>query len=281
MLWFGKQAEAKAAGDSITPAALPVEMDDRIAESKLDALLSELEERGGLEPFLASLQAKHELFLAALPEQEPQQLSRDAVNAVINCVFTARRKLREFLAEIEETALFDALKQLAYSDESLTDRLQQFVEVVPQEQKKQRRAMWDLGAEILHFRRPEAIPLMTRWVWDSSTASGALREFIRLGDSLDSVPLDTRPETFEGGRVWLAEVLNERGFYREVPYLVDLVMAQAYADYVKAMSSGFGMIDAEFGAQQDPLEFLVKLLGVDSRTAGAGAEPGSRPDTLH
>jgi hypothetical protein len=97
---------------------------------------------------------------------------------------------------------------------------------------------------------------------------------------MPEVPIDGRPGTYEAGRQWLAEVLTESGFYRDLPFMIDLLQAQAYSDYVKAMSSGVGLIDAEFGGRQDPLEFLVKLLGIESRErrtpAGGTAEP-----TLH
>jgi len=39
-------------------------------------------------------------------------------------------------------------------------------------------AAWDFAAEVLHFHAPERYPLMTRWVWDETTQSGALRELV-------------------------------------------------------------------------------------------------------
>lgn len=284
MLWFGKRA--KEAGsvdrDLIEPADLAVEFDGAVAEGKLDSLLKEFDERGGPESFLTALRLKHELFRKALPEQGPAQLSREAFETLLSSVFPARRKLAEKFAAMSEDRINEAINDLVYGEADLQERMQAFCELVPKEEKKPRRAIWDLAAELLHFREPEAIPLMTRWVWDSNTASGALREFIRGNDSLPEIPLDTAPGTFEAARNWFADVLGQRGFYRDIPFLIDMLQAQAYADYVKAMSTGIGMVDAEYGGRQDPLEFLLKLLGIDVRAKDMKeARSGDNEPTLH
>lgn len=266
MLWFGKQAKAAGdARDTIEPVGLDVEFDKRIAETKLSALLAEMEERGGPQPFVDALRRKHELFATALPEGGAVELTREVFNTLVDCVFPARRKLASQFEEMDDAVLEDAVARLLEGEADMEQRMREFCELVPAEQKKPRRAIWDLAAEILHFRSPETVPLMARWVWDSNTGSGALREFIRGNDSLPTIALDTRPGTFEAARRWLAEVLSEAGFYRDLPFMIDLLLAQAYSDYVKAMSTGIALVDSEFGGRQDPLELLVKLLGIDPR----------------
>lgn len=267
MLWFGRQAKGKGSAerDLIQPADLQVRFDEGIAGLKLDALLKEAGERGGLEPFLEALRLKHELFLTALPEEGPAVLGREGFEALLSSVFPARRKLAATFADMDEPTLNRVVNELVYGQAPLAERMRAFCELVPKEDKKPRRAIWDLAAELLHFRDPERIPLMTRWVWDTATCTGALREFLRGNDTLREIPLDTRPETFQAARVWFGEMLAGRGFYRDLPYLIDMLQAQAYADYVKAMSTSIGMVDAEYGGRQDPLEFLMKLLGIDPR----------------
>lgn len=287
MLWFGKQAESAQGADDptvIRPAELAVEFDSSIAGGKLQTLLDELGEyEGGLESVLAALRTKQELMQKAFPASRPSDwaLTPDALRIVLSTVFPARRKLAALFPELDGNGLVAETEALVYGTGSPAERMRAFCDLVPVERKKERRAIWDLAAEILHFRDPEGFPLMTRWVWDEATASGALREFIRGNDGMPEIPLDNRPETYEGARSWFAETLTEAGFYRDLPFLIDLLQAQAYADYVKAMSNGLGMVQAEFGGNQHPLEFVLKLLGVDAggRTSISGDATTGR--TLH
>jgi hypothetical protein len=287
MLWFGKQAKASGGGgdgDAITPAELEVRFDKDIASSKLDALIELLGERGGIEVLLEAVGLKKELFQHLLPpEKTDSAFSRDGFNAVLETVFPARRKLGGVFAKLDDDGLRKAVFDLVYGEAPVADRMAAFCELVPndKENRKARRAIWDLAAELLHFRDPDRIPLMTRWVWDVNTSTGALREFIRGNDSMETIPLEPRPEIFEGARVWFADFLGERGFYRDLPYLIDLLQAQAYSDYVKAMSSRIGMIDAEFGAKHDPLELVLKLLGIDARTRDLKEAESDQQPTLH
>lgn len=286
MLWFGKQAESAQGADDptvIRPAKLEVEFDSSIASGKLQVLLDELGEfEGGLETVLGALRTKQELMQKAFPAVRTADwgLSREAFQIVLSAVFPARRKLAAFFGELDASRVEELVDTLVYGHGSVTERMCAFCDIVPAERKKERRAIWDLAAEILHFRDPEGIPLMTRWVWDEATASGALREFIRGNDGMPEIPLNNRPETYEGARSWFAEALAEAGFYRDLPFLIDLLLAQAYADYVKAMSNGLGMVQAEFGGNQHPLEFVLKLLGVD--VGGRSSAQGADADrTLH
>lgn len=286
MLWYGKQAEAAQRADDptvIRPAALEVKFDSDIVGSKLRVLLNEVDEfEGGLNAVLEALHTKQELMQRAFPTTPGPEwaMGAEAMQIVLSAVFPARRKLTAFFSELEPERTEQLVQRLVYGKAAVEQRMHEFCDVVPAERKKQRRAIRDLAAEILHFRDPEAIPLMTRWVWDQSTASGALREFIRGNDGMTQIPLDNRPETYEGARSWFAEAVTEAGFYRDLPYLIDLLQAQAYADYVKAMSNGLGMVQAEFGGNQHPLEFVLKLLGVDA--GGRGTAAGDDADrTLH
>lgn len=287
MLWFGKQAKSsgRGNGDAITPAELEVTFDKDIAGSKLDELLGLLSDRGGVEVVVEALSLKKQLFLGLLPPEKTEAaFSRDGFNAVLETVFPARRKLGETFAALDDEGLRNLVFDLVYGDGAIGDRMVAFCELVPKdkEHRKARRAIWDLAAELLHFRDPERIPLMTRWVWDVNTSTGALREFIRGNDSMDTIPLELTPEMFEGARTWFAEFLGERGFYRDMPFLIDLLQAEAYSDYVRAMSSRIGMVDAEFGAKHDPLELVLKLLGIDVRAKDLkGSESGGQQPTLH
>ncbi|HQU16027.1 MAG: hypothetical protein ACYC18_13450 [Gammaproteobacteria bacterium] len=253
---------------------MAVELDRKICSRKLAQLQEEIAAQAqsaestddrdpGLAPFVESLSRKHELFERVLAETALDALDDAAFAALLETVFTARRRLPPALVGFEHDRLLSAIRDLLYGAGPLVERMQAFVDALPADSGKARRAAWDLGAEMLHFRDPERYPLMARWVWDLSTMSGGLREFIRGNDTMRDIPLDARPETFEGARLQLAEFLAEEGFYRDVPYLVDLLLAKAYADYVQQMAKGVGVFAAELGARNDPMEFVTKMLGID------------------
>ena len=264
MLWFGKQAEAaREVGDKIQPAALKIGLDAKICAGKLSRLREDASELGGVESFVQALNAKHALFEHALAVENVDTLEGATFETLLECIFPARRKLPSVLLALEHGALAAAVKQLLYESGPLADRMAGFVDALAAGTPKQRRAAWDLAAELVHFRAPDQYPLMTHWVWDPNTLSGAVREFIRGNDTLADIPLDGTPESFEGCRVWFAGQLAAEGYYRDVPLLIDLLLAQAYADYLRAMASGIGMLTAELGARNDPLEILTKLLGID------------------
>lgn len=275
MLWFKKQpdnADSAADADRIVPAALPVALDSRQFQQHFSQLGRHADEGVELEALLASLQAKSRLFSSLLNAQALPGLSMDGIEALLATVFSARRRVYPALQEMGVEATRQAIQELLYGTMPLGERLQRFSEIVPidegadKETRKQaaknRRAAFDFGAEMLHFNNPEKYPLMTRWVWDQNTVSGALREFIRGNDSLPDVPLGNSPEMFEGARAWLAEQIAEQGLYKDVPFWIDLVLAQAYSEYFRSMAEG--MLSADFGRGITPQEQLKKFLGIDA-----------------
>lgn len=280
MRWFRKPAESKdtpvAAG--VIPEPLAVTFDAEILETKLGSLRAAIDEAGGvegLEPFIEALRSKHEVF-AAVAAKGADVTSAD-LRALAGLVFSIRRKLGPLLAQREGALLRGLREVLAPDGLSLDDRLQGFADIAG-EDKKLRRGLWDFAAELLHFSDPEHLPLANRWVWDTATTTGALREFIRGNDTLRQIPIGGSLGAIAGARQWFYEALASQGFYRDLPFVTDLVWAQAYSDYARSLSMGMGMIDAQFGAKQDPLELVIKILGID---APAGRLKAVRDETLH
>lgn len=274
MLWFKRQPDrTKDLGGSaevVTPTPLAIELDARIFESKFAVLLETLGETGGIDPFLEALNTKSRLFQGLLSPSEIKALDMDKVEILLETVMPARKRLWPALQTLGMARTVEAIRELLYGKDALEERLLAFVDAVPDDphadkktNKKLKRAAHDFGAELLHFRAPEQYPLMTRWVWDKSTLSGALRELMKGGDTLNSIPVGAEPGAYEAGRVWVAERLAEKGVYRDPHFVVDIFLAHAYADYMRAMSSGMGLMNADFGAKNDPLEIVKKLLGID------------------
>lgn len=244
---------------------------------KLGSLRAAISEAGGadgLESFIEALRSKHEVFARIFGPGA--DIDGTDLRTLAGLVFPVRRKLGPVLAE-REGALLAGVRELVASDLSADDRLHAFAALAG-EDRKLRRALWDFAAEILHFRDPEAVPLATRWVWDAGTTTGALREFIRGNDTMRQVPIGGRLAAIQGARLWFYDALSDEGFYRDLPFVTDLVWAQAYSDYARSLSMGMGMIDAQFGARQDPLELVVKMLGIDAPKGRLKAVPDG---TLH
>ena len=275
MLWFRKQPDSAIAvgeADAIAPASLSVALDPRQFQQHFSQLKRQSEDGVELESLLASLQAKSRLFSALLSEDALSSLTLEEVESLLETVFSARRRVFPALQALGADAVRGAIQELLYGNMALAERLQKFSEIVPldeaadKETRKQaaknRRAAFDFGAEMLHFNNPVKYPLMTRWVWDQNTVSGALREFIRGNDSLPDVPLGNSPEMFEGARAWLAEQIAEQGLYKDVPFWIDLILAQAYSEYFRSMAEG--MLSADFGRGTTPQEQLQKFLGIDA-----------------
>lgn len=275
MLWFKKQPNQVAAEselDLIIPAELSVPLDARQFQQKFSALQKNAEDDAGVDAFLASLQAKHELFSSLLAEEKLSELSMESVEALLETVFSARRRVYPSIEMLGIDKARERVKNLLYGNSNLLDRLDQFSDVVVSDEgadkeirklaAKNKRAAFDFGAELLHFNNPIKYPLMTRWVWDQNTVSGALREFIRGNDTMPDVPLGNSPEMFEGARAWLAAQLADQGLYKDVHFWVDLVQAQAYAEYFRSMAEG--MLSADFGRASGPSDHIKKFLGIDA-----------------
>lgn len=265
MLWFKKANEPIAVKerDVITPAELAVQFDSSIFAQKLASLIDSMSERGGIDSFVDALENKSTLVREALAPDRVTMLDDATFDALLDSVFTARRKLPAGLTQVPMPVVLQALNTVLHGDGELTTRIMSFVDIVPTQDAKVKQAAWNFATEMLHFYAPERYPLMCRWVWDHKAQSGALREFIRANDTMPKIDVAVTPENFEAHRVWLREQLTAQGFYQRLHYMIDWVLAQSYAEYVLGMSSGMGMLGSAFGAKMESIEFIVKLLGVD------------------
>ena len=282
MAWFRKTAKAAppVAVDGIAPAPLPLPLDEAAFRRHFDALLAGATEDGGIEAYIAALSAKTSLFAALRERVRALPPALNELEDVLALVFTARRHLHPAL-EAMGTEAGLLVRDLWFGAMPPERRLQQFVDAMPgagstdragiKAAAKLRRAAWDFAAELLHYGDPLRYPLMTRWVWDQATQSGALRELVRGSDSIRELPFGNEPGLFEGARCWLAEQLAAQGIYRDEELWVDLVQAQAYLGYFRSMTEG--SLGADFGRGVPPQEQLKRLLGID-------AAPGDRKDRV-
>jgi hypothetical protein len=160
-------------------------------------------------------------------------------------------------------ALLDGATDTTIAD----NRIAAFVKTFPD--GKDTRFVRDLAAEILHNVLPEHYPLIQRWVWDTKTNSGVIRE-IWHGDDVDHQVIDVPDsyETFLVLREELSQFLADNGVFRDMLWHVDLLCAQVYGDYINAQ--GGAWLKTEFGSDSDPLEHTRRIMGLD-RVAGKRA----------
>lgn len=271
MTWLGKLPPEKPtpARTGVAPAALPVSFDERLFAQHFSALVANAERIGGVEACLDALGEKQRRMTVALNEA--------AHARVFDLVFGARRKLG---AMANDAWVGPALAGLRGERSDLADRVAAFVQAVPVAEgadregrraaARLRRAAHDLATEVLHFTDPVRVPLMTRWVWDTNTMSGALRELVVGGESMQHLPLDTAPATFEAARRWVMDRIADRGIYRDVHFWADLVLAAAYGHYFQSMTGG--VLGSDFQRAADPAEQIAMMLGIDTILRGRARE---------
>jgi hypothetical protein len=250
-------------------------LDEQRLEKQFTALVSLADAGPGLAVYVEGLEAKHRLFANALAPQRLPQLDLNAVGALLETVFTARRKLFPYLERMGEDALRAAIGALLEGDAPAEAGIAAFCAALPfpkaegrearMRARKLRGAAQDFAAELLHFRDPQAQPLMTRWVWDASTSSGALRELMNVPESASRIALESTAETYGAARDWIVGRVAAQGIYRDHHWWADLLLATAYLEYFRAMTGG--TLGADFMRASNPDEQLRKLLGIEPQRA--------------
>jgi len=268
MHWFEKQAEGGA--EENAPFRAPrVDFSSRILESKFQRLSQLAEAAQGVEYLVDALRAKQALCAQTLGADGLDSANRESLLIVMQSMFTARRKFAGPFMALEDAGRRRLLESLLRGAGPAHERMQAFVDGSPAgHNRKVRRAAWDFAAECLHFTDPERYPLMARWVWDAATETGALREFVAGSDSMVAVPIAADTGGFEASRRWFAGQLSGLGCYRDLHFVIDLVLAQAYGDYMQAISFNVGLGSGELGGKSDPLAFPKRLMGIDGGPRG-------------
>lgn len=241
----------------------------------------------GLDAYVASLEAKHRLFAGALAS--PQHLDLEDAATLLEAVFTARRKLFPLFEALGAEGFRELAGALIHGESAPEERMRSFCDALryPQDtgrearaaRRKLRGAAFDFAAEVLHFVDPAAYPLMTRWVWDASCASGALCELTSPADSAARPGADAASGTCRAARAWLLERIAEQGIYRDQHWLADLTLGTAYVSYFRAMAGG--ALGSDFTRASTPEDQLRKLLGIDAERPGGRSRVRRAGALLH
>jgi len=237
----------------------------------LEAALTGCEALGGVERYIDALRLKARLFRDVLVDGAAGTLDAATLAALSAFMPTVRRRLVPLLGTDAFARVHTALALvLADADDtaSTDHRLAACRAQFPDD--RAHRWVRDLGAEVLHNVDPERYPLMTRWVWDARANTGALRE-IWFGPDVDSSTIAVADDyaTFLALRQELAVFLSDNGFFRNLPFYVDLLLAQIYAEYICAQGGTY--LRADFSSPEDPMQHTRRMLGLDGVRGGRGA----------
>lgn len=266
---MSNRASRRDAPTDLLPASVELHLSGAKLRAALEAALTGTEAVGGVERCIDALKLKARLFQQALLEADPASLDLDTIASLASFMATVRRRLAGELDADGLARLRHALGVLLrdYVDTASTDeRLAAFCAQYPAD--RSHRWVRDLGAEVLHNVDPERYPLMTRWVWDRRSNTGALRE-IWFADDIDRMTLDINDgyATFLQLRQELCVFLSDNGFYRDVYWYVDLLLAQVYAEYINAQGGTY--LRTDFSAPADPAAHTRRMLGLDGVRAGS------------
>ena len=234
----------------------------------LENVLSGCEEHGGVERYIDAIKLKSRMFQQALLEGDPADLDIDTLAGLCTFMSTVRRRIAPYLTADGIERIHGALGVLLadLGDTTTTDvRLAAFKGRFAE--NREHRWVRDFAAEILHNVSPELYPLMTRWVWDAKSNTGALRE-TWFGDDVDyiSIPVDDKFTTFLVLREELAVFLSDNGFFKDILFYLDLLTAHIYAEYICAQGGTY--LRADFSSPEDPMQHARRMLGLDGVKAG-------------
>lgn len=238
--------------------------------SNLEVLARNAERDGGIERYVEGLKVKGALFQEALADGRVRHLNEDTFKGLVAFMPSVRRRIGARLAADGFPAFRDALVRLIDGAEDTTTadaRMTAFCGGFPDD--RQHRWVRDLAAEALHFSLPELYPMMCRWVWDVKTNTGVLRE-IWHADHVERMVIDIpdRYASFLMLREELSQFLTDNGVYRDVPHYVDLLQAQIYGHYISAQGSTY--LRADFNHDEDPMQYVRRLLGLDGIDPATG-----------
>jgi hypothetical protein len=224
------------------------------------------DEHGGIERYVAALQAKTAFFRQALERDDASRLELTVFKTLCALSATVRRRVTPYLEPAAFRMMQREIARLLNGREdcSSTDaRMAAFRGAFPED--RVHRWVHDLAAEILHGVDPERYPMMCRWVWDAKANTGVLRE-IWHGNDVDrsEISVPSRYGTYLMLREELSQFLSANGVFREVIWYVDLLTAQVYADYIGEQGGSY--LRTDFSTPEDSMQHVQRLLGLDGVT---------------
>ncbi len=231
-----------------TPSAQEFQREilDRISPAELAAIAADLSRKSGA--------------LRGLLAPGAARLDQAALRQVLRWVFGARRHADQILDAIGPQRLGAAITALLDPAEAVTARFDAFDALLAGLPGPG----FDLPGELLHFVNPSQYWLWTRWLWNPSTETGALR--LVTTDDIDLTEGGSRGEVYlTVGRAttFVDETGKAAGFTGAGPGLfgADVYLAAVYGVYMYTVLRM--RMTQEFNRLLPPLPSLIRrLLGV-------------------
>lgn len=240
------------------------------------ALIDAAGNSGGIESYLTALHLKVRIFRELLADGRVAELDELQFLGLCTFMSTVRRRAGPWLADHSYPGLRERMTALLGDKGDMQGRFDAFLAGFPK--NRQHRWLRDLGAEMLHFTAPDAVPLMTRWIWDADTRSGVLREiWFDVEPDRNTLTLSDRVEIFLALRNELEPFLRGNGIYRDLPLMQDLLCAHLYARYINDRGSTY--LKGDFAGGEDPMAHTRRLLGLDCCDADGIRMKVKLPDT--
>ncbi|OIQ72306.1 hypothetical protein GALL_460680 [mine drainage metagenome] len=246
------------------PSAPVLDLSGPRLRRAFEHLVESADPTGGVERYVTALALKASLFEELLGKGHVETLTETEFLDLAAFITPVRRKVGLWLGSNDFQLLRDQLVVLlsGWSDVQTADiRIARFVTAFPQD--KAHRWTRDLAAEVLHYIAPDRYPLMTRWVWDAKTTTGALRE-IWFADDVATVRINA-PDDYLTFATLTAEIegfLRDQGVFRDIPFYTDVLLSHVYAGYIN--DRGGSLMRAEFATSSDPMLHTRRMLGLDS-----------------
>lgn len=217
-----------------------------------------------LERVAAKVEYKAERMQQLLHPDAVAAWSEETAAETLRWVFSSRRKAKVILNTLTLEGLVDAVSPLLHGSAPAGRRLEDFHAIIATVGRGVPESTgFDLGSELLHFYRPDAHWLWTRWIWNPESETGALPLIIMEEVEIDG---ETVAETYERIGVAMAfvdEVGAAAGF--RAPghgvFGTDVFLASVYAVYMYTtlrmrMTQEFNRVIPELA------ELVSRLLGV-------------------
>lgn len=124
------------------------------------------------------LAAKSERFRSLLTPTGLEALTEDRYHRLLRSVFATRRRAAQIRQRLPLETFRSEVTALLYAQDDPAERFQRFFETALPAAGS---ATGDLASELLHYTFPNRYWLWTRWMWDPSANTGALR-LVTMGE---------------------------------------------------------------------------------------------------
>jgi len=249
-------------------------LDGRVLRNAFDSLVEAADKLEGVESLIESLSVKSTFFSRTFAM--PNRLTQPELLDICAFAPTVRRRIKLAMRqqgfEHLKGAICDLLDNLRV--DNADRKIRQTINMFPT--TKEYRWVRDLAAEIIHFREPDTYPLMTRWMWDRMSNTGVLRE-IWFADYRDNhLDIDDTIPTHFALREELSSFLRSDGVYANMPFMIDLLCAWIYGDYIGSQGGSFLKVD--FTQSGKNISYVLRMLGLDGASAKDGTTRVIMPD---